>query len=61
MSKIESEAFGKIKEIIDNNKCIQIEKILDEYEVTVWENKSKSQHSHYQGASLFEAIMKIRG
>ena len=58
MAKIDAESFAILKNLIDNNGRIQIERKNKEYEITVWQDKI---HHHYQGSTLIECLMKIRG
>lgn len=58
MSKSSAEALTKLAKMIEDGKCVQIEKVLRGVEVTVWPDKTKLQHSHIQGKDLIEAIMK---
>jgi len=59
MSKSSAEALTKLAKMIEDGKCIKIEKVLRGIEITIWTNKSKLEHYHIQGESLIEAIMKI--
>lgn len=60
MAKIDQAAFTKIVDLLNKGQLIQIEQTSFCYEVTVWPDKhNRLQHSHYQGETLIEAIMKI--
>lgn len=59
MSDWDSTAFGIIASLVSEGYCLQIEMRLNQYEVTIWKDKGKYLHRHYQGASLIEAVMKI--
>lgn len=59
MSKVDQEAFAKILSLIDDGALVQIEKVFNGYEVTVWPNKHDHlNHSHFQGESLIKAVFK---
>lgn len=59
MSDRDSTAFGIIASLVSEGYHLQIEMRLNQYEITVWKDKGKYLHSHYQGASLIETVMKI--
>lgn len=59
MAKADQEAFNNIASIVNNGGLIQIEKVLNGYEVTVWPDKyNRLEHVHCQGQTLLEALSK---
>ncbi len=59
MSKISSEAFTKLASLIDQGYCVQIDKHLTDYEITVFYGRLHTDaHSHFQGKDLIEAVMR---
>jgi hypothetical protein len=61
MSKSESIAYGILLELSNKGGIVQIEKTAHCYEVTVWPNRHNTlNHTHFQGDTLLEAIMKIK-
>jgi len=60
MAKADQEAFNIIVALVNKGQVIQIEQKFGGVEVTVWPNQhDQLNHSHYQGATLLEAISKL--
>jgi len=57
MAKLEAEAYTVLLNLIKKNYAIQLKNIHSGYEITVFD---KETHSHYNGDTLYEAIMKIK-
>ncbi len=61
MAKSESAAYTAILELVNKGQLIQIEQTPFCYEVTVWPDRhDRLNHTHYQGETLLEAVMKIK-
>lgn len=61
MSKVSAEAFTKLLSLVQNDKVITIEKKFGGFEVTVFhERGSQASHTHYNGDSLEETVLKIK-
>ena len=56
MAKLEAEAYTVILNLLKKNYAIQLKSVHSGYEVTVSDNET---HSHYNGDTLYSAIMKI--
>jgi hypothetical protein len=54
--KKDAEALGELLSLIDRNDTIQIVKRKFGYELTVWRSGKPLDHTHYEGATLIEAI-----
>ena len=55
--KADAEALGILSSWIDKGYTIQLNKFVRDYEITVWKTSNKD-HSHYEGETLVEAVMK---
>lgn len=61
MSKVSAEAFTKLLSLVEQDKIVQIEKMFNGFEVTVFEDRGpRASHSHYNGQTLEETILKIK-
>jgi hypothetical protein len=60
MSKAAAEALTKLKTLVDKGRVIQIETMFGGYEVTIYRGFGEKDHHHIQGATLIEAIMKVK-
>lgn len=61
MSKLSAEAFVTLANLVEEGKIIQLEKMNLHYEIIVFDGPHhQSNHSHYQGEDLIDAISKIQ-
>lgn len=60
-SRSGAKAIVKLQELVDSGKRIKIDKVLSDYQITVFIDKYDNlKHYHYTGDDLIEAIMRIK-